>query len=1271
MADEPADYRQFAGRVVFPRSPADLGSRSLCPACQSPLTPGTICRACGLDLADPAIGELAALSMDAAAALERRIDLIGGIRYRTSLRLAEQARAAEARRMPARAPVMAAAAGSIPAPAATSSPAAAPPPAPAGPQRSSIQVILLVVGISLLSVAAIFFLVYAFITFGLLARSLIIGGITVAAVVAAILLRRRGLPATGEGIAAFAIVLVYLDAWAARANGLGGAGSADGAAYWGWTLVVSALGFGLWSRLSGIRTPNLVGFAAFAPGVGLIAAWAAGLFAPDDRPFAAFAAIALAGVVQRLAVRRRAIQRTGTALPERALSLTITSIALLAGVVTAFGVDPAADWGGGIALLVLGAIAAIDLVAIDLRPAVPPGRLDAVFGSIVAGIGSAAVAASGAAVAVRLGDDTFAVIAPALMAAIVAVVLDAAASRLRPGPGRRHAIVALFSAVAVTALTSFPPVGTLLAGVFTAIARGLGSAWTIAATGSLVPYSSAAGSAVIAVAAIIAAAAAVWTATGMIARRRTLLAWLVPAGALLAVPALQALWPILLAWIAIAAAALLVLLARPGRLPRAPMLSTVFAGTALAYAAGWAGLDTWAPVTVVVVALLLAVRPALRSAPAKAAVLGCAVAVIVIGVAAAARELAMPLHPGILQDGINATRAIGFAATVLLGLAALLRSKRLSALDRRTGFWITVPAIAVSTVWAQASLHSLGAGHPFGDGLDRGILLPEYGTSLIAGLVLIAALASWNLGRETAGFRAERLVAAAALGPAVLLLADSFVRLLPLGGLAVATAASAAALITAAGALTLAIARPGSFNRQATDIGAAVVGMPATAMALVGGGTAQDSAWLGLEFAAVTVLLMAVSADGLFASASRRRQLGWLALALGTAGLWWALASRQVDTLEPYVLPLAGVLLLLALIARRSGARAARPSRVAPWLALAGLLVAVVPLGVESASGPLLRPLVVGGASAALLLAGALAPHRRTIRPYRSAAVLAGAIGVVLVSAGRALAVLDGPGTPDARLDLWVGAAVAVLAVAGWGLAGDRGGPAVGRGRRAGGALVIAGMLELAALEVPALSRTGLGFGRALALVLILAALHVIARAFPRPPLGTRIGWISVGLAAVAGSAGLISGAFDRVEFATVPVALALLVSGALHLTTTPGARSWAWLAPGTAVLLVPSLLADAGDAPLWRLVGLGVVGIALLVASVLLRLQAPFLISVVVLLIHAVATFAPGIRAVYQAVEWWVWLAVGGVIIVAISIRFERSRRGVRRLISSIASLR
>lgn len=94
-------------------------------------------------------------------------------------------------------------------------------------------------------------------------------------------------------------------------------------------------------------------------------------------------------------------------------------------------------------------------------------------------------------------------------------------------------------------------------------------------------------------------------------------------------------------------------------------------------------------------------------------------------------------------------------------------------------------------------------------------------------------------------------------------------------------------------------------------------------------------------------------------------------------------------------------------------------------------------------------------------------------------------------------------------------------------------------------------------------------------------------------------------------------------------------------------------------------------DAPLWRLAGLGIVAVGILVAATLLRLQAPFLISAVVVLVHAIRTFAPQIRFVYESVEWWLWLAIGGAIIVTIAAMFERSKRGFTRVAMTLRSLR
>ncbi|TFC46167.1 hypothetical protein [Cryobacterium shii] len=103
---------------------------------------------------------------------------------------------------------------------------------PGAPRRSSVQILLLLVGVTLVSVAAIFFITVAWIYAGHEARSAIIALFTVAALVTAGVLRRKRLVATAEGIGALVVVLVLLDAWALRQNDLFGLAAADGAAYW-------------------------------------------------------------------------------------------------------------------------------------------------------------------------------------------------------------------------------------------------------------------------------------------------------------------------------------------------------------------------------------------------------------------------------------------------------------------------------------------------------------------------------------------------------------------------------------------------------------------------------------------------------------------------------------------------------------------------------------------------------------------------------------------------------------------------------------------------------------------------------------------------------------------------------------------------------------------------------------------------------------------------------------------------------------------------------
>jgi hypothetical protein len=223
----------------------------------------------------------------------------------------------------------------------------------------------------------------------------------------------------------------------------------------------------------------------------------------------------------------------------------------------------------------------------------------------------------------------------------------------------------------------------------------------------------------------------------------------------------------------------------------------------------------------------------------------------------------------------------------------------------------------------------------------------------------------------------------------------------------------------------------------------------------------------------------------------------------------------------------------------------------------------------------------------------------------------------------------------------------------------------------AGQVIAVLGLLVVLGFEVSAFDHTPLGTLRVIAVILLFSAVHVTSFLIDRGPFTRIVGWIAIAGATIAVLAGLVVGALDPVELGTIPVAAALAVTGALTLSRVPTARTWPWLSPAVAVLLIPSLMATADDPPVWRLVALGVVGVAIIVASAILRLQAPFLIAVVVVLVHAIATFAPQIRTVYESVEWWLWFVPVGIAVVVFAARFEKSLLRMRSVALRIRALR
>jgi hypothetical protein len=454
--------------------------------------------------------------------------------------------------------------------------------------------------------------------------------------------------------------------------------------------------------------------------------------------------------------------------------------------------------------------------------------------------------------------------------------------------------------------------------------------------------------------------------------------------------------------------------------------------------------------------------------------------------------------------------------------------------------------------------------------------------------------------------------------------------------------------------------------RWSREVGVAIVGVPAVISAVRSDG---GNGWLVLLLAAVAVLLLAIDRDGLFSSRSPRHHLGWLALALATAGFWWRLSGERVDDLALYVVPLSLVLLLIAVLIGET-ARREQPSRVSkadPLITLGGLLVSLLPLGVNAATGTLAEAAWIFAISAILLLAGSAITGSARWQWNSDACALAGAIGVLVVSVGRAIFLP----VADLERDAWLVVLFLVLMIAAFLQARSR---ATGGDRIrafASQALGIIAMTVVLALEVPAFRDGVAGDIRAITLVLLFSALHVIAFLVSRAPLTRLVAVTAIAYAAIAAIAAAALEALGTVEFASLPIALALLVTGFTQLRSVPTARSWAWLAPGTTVLLVPSLLATIDERPLWRLVGLGVVGVGAVVFAVARRLQAPFVIGVVVVLIHGIATFLPQLRAAYEFVPWWLWLGAGGVLLIVLAARYEQRIRNLRSVAMKFAALR
>ncbi|MDQ0743304.1 hypothetical protein QFZ62_000612 [Clavibacter sp. B3I6] len=684
------------------------------------------------------------------------------------------------------------------APTAAAVPAAPERPLPSDPprRRLSVPVVLLSIGVVLLSVAAVFYVVYAFVTYGLLVRAAITGGVTLAAFVASAILSRRGLVGTAEAVGVVGVVLLHLDVWAVRAYDLGGAGSADPFAYSGIGTLLASAALLASRPVVRVRSVGLAAWAGLPVAAGLLVAAVPALDA-GTRTACALAAASAVALLHAMPRARAVVAPDGL---ER-LVLRITGVAAAAGALVA-GAASAADRDAVPAVpLLVAAVAAgshawILSSSSSRTPRVAdPQEAPAADGGVetteTTGVRplrviAASVAGASAALAVPMtavtgGAALLTLCAQVAAAALVVAVLDVAARRIGAPRLAESARVARAAAGVVAIVAALPVALSATAGVAGAVIAGL-PPWALgpgrdpvlelgrdSGILDLAADARAASLGLVLVWLLAVGASAVGPRT---AARRGPLAWAGASVVVAAVPALGPLAAVVAAYVAVAltASALRFRVGAsagpaatapdavdsdaPARIPApapvgrprptdprtAPLTALGIAAGSMAWLASWGSTPTWWAATPVLLTLLIAASRAARTQGARRLSTITAVLGALLSVAALAPSLRdagaigrAPLSADLGPVADPAVLVLMAAGLLLLG-AGILRSAP-GVRGRAVLATALLPALVASVL-----VSATGADHA------GGALTAAPAWPIIGQMLLVAALASWTVG---------------------------------------------------------------------------------------------------------------------------------------------------------------------------------------------------------------------------------------------------------------------------------------------------------------------------------------------------------------------------------------------------------------------------------------------------------------------------------------------------------------------------------------------
>lgn len=1273
-------------RRAWPSQPELLTDTSRCPWCFAPIV-ASPCATCGLDLSDPLTFDVLSLSQRIAGLVQARDQALGRIRADAASRAAGPTAAPSGPPVPAAAPEAhprkpepetappvpvatnaaappaftapptftappgfvapgsvappagvasppvelppVAERGAAPAPVAAGAPTTpatpagptVPPPTPgepARPRRSGVQVFLLSIGVVLLAVAAAFFLTVAWVSGGLVLRSIIVGAATAGVIVTASVLRRRRLTATAEGIALLGIALVALDVWAVRANDLAGASEVDARVYWGWASVAAGAGFVAWARLAGLRAPLSAGVAALAVGPPLVVA---GILS-HDAALGSYAA-GLTILVLTLAaplVSRLARDDAGS------VAVEIISLRVFAGLggalalCAALVLDPGSAWTPLIATVPLAALLATHAGLLVRTGVARVAPLASPFAVLALGSGIAATV-------IRLADATVTVTVPVLVAVVVALALEALAARSAAGAARTTLLAGALTAVIGAGLAAVAPVLWALAPLAGPLRRLLPLFGASALTVNDVDAISTA--AVLSLVAVVVLAALVCRLTGRATSRRLALWWAGGSVLVLAGPQLRVTVLIVLGYLAMAIAGTILL--RRGRGEVA--VSAVIGGVALlaAWTLSFSSPLAWVLATVGVLAvlcMLASLAPVFR-VPAIVVFVVFASCSAWLAPAAAREGL------GVEVVGLGPLEAVAAIATVCLTLTLVPWRGPFAAprgLDEKQREAAALTGMAI--VFLASSVFAVLGGID-ATAATWWAVIDVLATVAAAGIALGPLYRAWTVLRPVAAVLWPLLGAMAVL---------AIIR--PLTPVALVSSVAVAAVGALAAALGLLVLRREVLLRVLTDVGAGVVALVSvTALA------PRGSVWLPLLIVALTAVIWAVDADGLFVSRSPRRHVVWVALALATGALWLQLFAQRVETVEWYTLPLAAALLLLAVLSerarRRVEGRAVTPPAV---IAFAGTALALVPTAVADADDTV-RVVVAGVLGALLVGAGAWVRPPRTPDVLPLAVGAAGALTLVLVWGAQLVHTVERGDTGGPLRDALVLVVAAALAVASVGCA-RRAAPWA---RVAGRSTVIAAGVLLAVGEAVLVAVDGGPLARGVLTVLALGAAGAVASRSRHILAGIPLAAVLVGGAALIAVTGLAIG-IRPIEWMTLPLALALLGAAAASRMRpiSPVASGGATL--GFGVALVPSAALVADEMP--RSIAVLAGAVVLLVAASVVSREALRPLTLPVSGVAALAlVVAGGVRGVVDLERplFDAWMLTVSVPLVVVGILLQR----------------